>query len=876
MKALILILLCFSCQFLLSADLVSVRPLSNTIIEVHIDDGYLIQHQIGESLNNDQIVADPLDEEIASLVASYALSSPDDADFVSSQAPLEVFRKSKGTEFANICEGWEFQDFFGVVGCENSSADHAKEHWIYLVLAAPLKTGFQYEIDLGGLGLSGSAQQTFIFDESVSNSSAIHVNNLGYSTEATLKFAYVYKWLGDGGSLDLSSHDNAAFDLIEVSINQSVYSGNLSFRKDEFSIETFQNNPNETPNQNFLGAEVYECDFSEFSEPGRYRISIEGIGSSNPFLIACDALEPAFNFSMKGLFQNRSGIALNPPYIESPRPAPHNPQETPGFANRLKFTSTTWCEVSAADADIADKELYEAGYLGDLESFGWYMDAGDWDGYLRHMEVPAKLLFTYEHFPQNFTDGQLNIIENENGIPDILDEARWLLRFYKRLKDETEDKGWTSGGVPGSRIFADLWGEDMAEGDIAQYSYEDNARDWYVSGEDPAITFYYAAIAAHYHYLLEREGLDDPEDINWLAEAVNAFEWAQNQYNPSLSCHDASLPALMSYAAAAIYRITGQESHASFFEAAIEDLDINSLDPLDGVNAFGSYVYALTEGLETDAALLSLIESKIEEAADAQLVTNVDLRACRWGGNHYFPMLAGHGTTPYVFEGIMGYVLLKENNLSKAASYWGVLHSTADYFLGTNPLKMSWITGLNQYSPSMVFHLDGRQNGNLDGYIPYGPWQREELFNIGSWHHQWAEKTAYPENPNIWPGHERWFSQNTSPLAGEFTINQNNANAAALYGALSGAPSCSATTGLALEPISDDDTIQLYPNPATDKVILSSISQGLGNISCFGIDGKLIFQVQTAHQKQTIKVDFLKPGIYLLKVGEQQLKFVKK
>jgi hypothetical protein len=43
-------------------------------------------------------------------------------------------------------------------------------------------------------------------------------------------------------------------------------------------------------------------------------------------------------------------------------------------------------------------------------------------------------LLAYELAPQKFRDGELNIPESGNGIPDIVDEAKWGVDFYKRIQ----------------------------------------------------------------------------------------------------------------------------------------------------------------------------------------------------------------------------------------------------------------------------------------------------------------------------------------------------------------------------------------------------------------------------------------------------------
>ena len=54
---------------------------------------------------------------------------------------------------------------------------------------------------------------------------------------------------------------------------------------------------------------------------------------------------------------------------------------------------------------------------------------------------------------------------------------------------------------------------------------------------------------------------------------------------------------------------------------------------------------------------------------------------------------------------------------------------------------------------------------------------------MGPWDAAWPHSTLYP-GIDAWPGNERWFSNRCSPMASEFTIHQNIAPAAAIFGFL--------------------------------------------------------------------------------------------
>jgi hypothetical protein len=97
-------------------------------------------------------------------------------------------------------------------------------------------------------------------------------------------------------------------------------------------------------------------------------------------------------------------------------------------------------------------------------------------------------MLAYEMAPKNFTDGELNIPESRNDVPDILDEAAWLPRFCYRLRHELLEKHCGTGGL-GLRIAGDAFGDDEKtlpdRKRVGQGSWKDVNRTWAASGEDP-------------------------------------------------------------------------------------------------------------------------------------------------------------------------------------------------------------------------------------------------------------------------------------------------------------------------------------------------------------------------------------------------------
>jgi endoglucanase len=760
-----------------ACELVEALPLTERIVMLHFNDGHVIHHRRGQGRSDEKVIVSPLDTATASTTSSYSITSPDDVQYGLKRNPVHVGRKSKGTDFAWFADKWENGH------AVNSRPDHTEEHWIYLFLPEAMKRGCTYAVGTGSLASNGP-EWKLVFDEAQTRSEAVHVNLLGYVPSASQKFGYVYHWLGDKGGLELKAYEGRSFHLIEKATGQTVFSGTLAFRMSATQQETFHKNDS-PPDGNFLKATVYECDFSAFRQPGKYVLSVESIGCSFPFSLNGDIYREPFRTMARGLYHNRSGIALEKPFTEFTRPAPHNPRSTPGFAGKLIYTKLRFTEWGSEGGEA--KQLL-ANSMGPIESAGWYQDAGDWDSYYSHLRVAQELLLAYEMAPKNFTDGELNIPESKNGVPDILDEAAWLPRFGYRLRHELLDKHYGTGGL-GLRIAGDAFGEDekrLPDGKkVGQGSWEDVNRTWAVSGEDPWSTYRYAGATAHLAFCLELAHAKDPGGVDWAKEAAEAYGWARTNTRPGDEQKEPVLRETRAYAAAALFRITGDKAYERQLAADTSDISPNTA--LWDDRQYGPILYALGGGkTQPDASLQRKLRAAVLTTADTIALEVCSKRALRWGGNWYMPMLVGQQTTPFVLQAAAGYALTRDKEPAKAERYLTALYTTCDYFLGCNALNMTWATGLGPRHPRQVFHMDAWYNGKDQfhpGVIPYGPWRKEKDQGQGPWDAAWPHKTLYPPIDD-WPGNERWFDNRCSPMSSEFTVHQNTAPAAALFGFL--------------------------------------------------------------------------------------------
>jgi endoglucanase len=826
-------LVIFICCFVTAAKATNLKEIitvSNKIVLLKFVDGQITYHGLGQSRIDDAVTLFPggrLSVANAGNDALYDIISPNDANYISIVHP-----DSAGINMRSE-QTWAL-DIFG-------RPTHVQTVYVYLYLRKALTEGKIYTVTVNGTSINNAAKTLqFTYSEKSTRSEAVHVNNLGYSVAAVKKYAYIFLWMGDKGGLDLTDTTQVSpgaatqrrANLVRVSDRQPVFTGTVNFRKAKTEAEFYQYG---TPNNNFQGADVYDFDFSSYNIPGTYVVAVEGMGCSYPFDIGTETLKDPFYYTMKALYENRSGIALNTPYAQYNRPAPHNPLLTPGF--KLYYSSVRHYDLNntnSGDADVADTPVINSNIKGLVNTWGWYQDAGDWDSYSSHQKIPAYLMFLFETNPQKFATLPLNI-ENESadGLPDLLNEARWLLRFYKRSKDAIQNTtlGGT-GGVPGGRVFGDIYpNSDNSDAEDGKGSWQDTKRKWVMLGQDPWMTYFYAAIAAHFAYILQQYNYTDPEGINWQQEAVSAWNWAKN--NSSAADENTikygyNLSLCRMYASASLYRLTGDKvnyessyiydmdnAHA-YFDYGINDYHIGFTENYEFLSNDDYSVFALTMyGLAANNQ--PLINQPVLNktlgivGASADYIAgdyNTNLRACRWGGSPWVNIGIGQGTVPYIQLGPIAYTIFKQRDAARANKWLEHMFTTADYFLGANSLNMTYVSGLGERSPEQFFHIDafycsnsGTGAINKKGIIPYGamvncfadlgscygypaPYQYYYGLRYGKAYPMGDDDVASGSTNPARPAHERYMPSRTSPIGNEFTIHQTGIAGPLAYGFL--------------------------------------------------------------------------------------------
>ncbi len=791
---------------------VEVLPLTDQLISIFIVDGEV--EYDGTAANAGKVHKTELDFSLLDAVESYGVSSTDDPDFSEVRNPLAVGRKSIGSAFCYQGLEWTGGQYAPV------EESWVSDHWIYLELPSALKEGKNYSFDLSALGLEGVSDISWTFDPHQLRSEAIHVNTLGYAPAAP-KYAYIYHWAGTMGSVDLSDFDNKTFLVIDEN-GQTAFEGKIAFRKAKNNQETGQ--PDETPENNFLGADVYEADFSGLSAPGNYRVAIPEMGCSFPFRINENPVWEAYYATARAIYHQRSGIRIEANYEGKPyiRPITQNPmvhdQEGHPYADKVVYSDFPYMNWDNADNGGNNTDQIIGAAEGNvLNVAGWYQDAGDWDSYAHHQRVPMTLMIMYEFFPELFADQEYDIPESGNGIPDIVDEASWLIKFNFRLRKALQDAGYSNGGVGGARVCADPYNNTLGNPEHEGTPSWQDHRPTLVTQADAFMTYMYAGEAAQFAMIIKKLGRD-PEQwpvemldaktfdemtylkANFIEEAEAAFDWAAAPENQPESGNNYPEPLTVyeTYAAVNLFRLTGK---SKYHEIAIQGLNsFKNAGNFTTHQAYAAYAYLLIDHIDVDTELQQSLRAAAERTATNSALNAAEKRAARWGGVFDMPMLVGQATTPWMFETMVAYALTGNEQ------YKDVVHTTADYFLGTNPRHSTNMTGIGPRPVKRAFNLDGRtitENwGVFPGWIPYGPWAFtakqqemaykrtmadgiERLGGQGPWNEHWHNFSMTPTVLN-WPGHERFSHNAIAPMLTENTIHQNSLHAATAYGFVNG------------------------------------------------------------------------------------------
>lgn len=504
----------------------------------------------------------------------------------------------------------------------------------------------------------------------------ILTNQVGYFKDSVKKATLLSD---ETGSLD--------FDVVDES-GDVVYSGKSEFfGHDEDSDDT-----------------VHILDFSDLHDEGKFHIVAENGAESREFSIGgTDIYSGLLYDSLNYFYQNRSGIAIESSLITS------------GDTSAL-------ARAAGHPKDMAEIE-HTWGYSGSGGTIdvtgGWY-DAGDHGKYVVNGGLSLWMLQNqYETavkygFEDKYADGTMNLPENENGFPDLLDEARWEMDWmfsmivdsgdYKDMVyHKAHDEKWTALGIAPA----------------------DDTMKRIVKPPTTAATLNFAACAAQASRLWK--DIDKDFSKKCLEAAEKCYKAAKK--HPDMfapldesvgggAYGDTEVDDEFYWAAMELFITTGNEDYYDDTVDYKYFLDIpTTLGGGESVDTVGSFDWGNTAALGTLSAALNTDEF---DKGDAEIIKDNIASAA----DKYIDMENGQGYgLPYAQSSISyndsdkGYLwgsnsFVTDNSVIMAYAYLltddtqyldGVIGGI-DYILGRNAMDYSYVTGYGTHAIEYPHH----------------------------------------------------------------------------------------------------------------------------------------------------------------------------
>ena len=515
-----------------------------------------------------------------------------------------------------------------------------------------------------------SLLKVIIFAQTISDS--IVLNQLGFYLHSP-KIAVIK------GNTAASS-----FYIIDKANNKIIYTGKLS--------EKIQSKNSST--------QTRIADFSLFTKPGTYKVRVPDVGDSYSFIINKNTNHDAAVASLKGFYFIRSNIPLD--------------EKQAGKWHRAAGHPDTAVLIHSSAADALRPEGTIISTPG-----GWY-DAGDYNKYIVNSGITmSTLLSAYEDFSSYFDTLQTNIPESGNGVPDVLNEAIYNLRWMLTMQDPND------GGVYHKCTNAAFDG--MVMPGVTKLPR-------YVVQKGTAATLDFAAVTAQCARILQKYKKQLPNlTDSCLQASQKAWQWAvkhpdsaynQNKNNqtfkPAITTGDygdRNFEDEWFWAACELYATTANDT---YWQTILQSLHAKLTLPSWGnVHTLGVYTLLRThpeqhanevKGLQP--LLLSFADALLQkkDSTAFQTVMGGSVQDFNWGSNSN--------------AANQGIALINAYFISKNKKYIDGALSNLDYILGRNATGYCFVTGIGTHSTMHPHHRPSVADGIAEpvpGLMAGGP-----------------------------------------------------------------------------------------------------------------------------------------------------------
>jgi hypothetical protein len=774
-----------------AAKVVGVSALDKDYLVVQISDGDVAHEQPGEKVTR---YTPELSTTAAVATTSWTIKSATDTNYgTTGKNPAACSRKTK---LSGHSQGaWVASDY---------AYEYTYQHWIFLKLPSSLQQGAAYTLEIAAATNADVATQPFTFDIYSSRSEAVHVNLVGYAADAPHKAADLYAWLGDGGARDYKSFEGNKVYLYDVAAKKPTEVGKVAFWKAS---------GNDVGGYNLTRSPVWTADISSFTTPGTYRLAIDGVGCSQDFQIAAGIYADPFKISVRGFFYMRLGQDNTKNLSPPPRTPLYIPGKDPAgtkvYITTMQLFDPGWTAFAAAGGDPWDRPNDWATYRKpgnptNDNAWGGHADAADKDRHLGHISIVYDMLLPYILSKGAIAADDAGIAESGNGIPDLLDEARFEVDYWLRLRDGKEyGSGLTNPNATN---------EFFQAGTSAVAAWANAAN---------------AAMLADAFRIAGNQALRD----QYKAAAVEAWGVASAAADPLL---DKTMDAggatfrgrdLKMTAAAYLYNVTGDKAYEDVVKAE-SNCTTTSSEILSGKmnQLWATAGYLMTPQTIHYQPLWDAMKASVIAQAKKVETANMDSRPSRRSTNDndgYFRTIQNvhHTLVAHAVTTDAADKALFRKSLALEAD-WGLGRNPANLIeMGTSSTPLAGKRGVKYMYTAGV--ADGVQ-GTTPGQTPY--------CNLDDWAPGMTMGTpsklysgGYPADfKTTWPIGEGCFETPWVWAHSEFTPQQTMRGKTALYGYLYSLDAASA-------PVGTDGGV-----PGSGGVVASGGATGSGGVASSG------------------------------------------
>ena len=356
---------------------------------------------------------------------------------------------------------------------------------------------------------------------------------------------------------------------------------------------------------------------------------------------------------------------------------------------------------------------------------GWF-DAGDYNKYTVNAGITTfSLLALYESYPKAMKKMTINIPETGNGVPDILNQVYWELKWLEKMQDPTDGS-----------VYHKLSALTFSKKTVMPQNYH---KKRYMIGKSTSAALNYAATLAQASRVFAPYEKQFPGfSKRILKKAKYAYEWALK--HPSLrydqtgsDCttgiyqdENYSSTDEFSWAATELYITTKDDNY--YKQSYIPGVPVrtpvwthvSALPYISLINNMDNLT-KIADKKQIKQRLTEYVDYKV---FDAYKATGVAYRMANkryeWGSNGFVANI-----------GMLAIMAYKVTNDQK---YLNLAISHMDYLLGKNPLNKSFITSFGSDSPQHIHQrlcmADGIKEP-IPGIICGGPNPWEVIWDLG-------------------------------------------------------------------------------------------------------------------------------------------------